>query len=205
MKTFTLNCPHCRKAYNLGAGESATWWDDHVTRCRALVHHQTLTVATFFAAVRARLHQQALDRVRMIGTVLLQLRDGAGEIKLVQCGGNLIVNAGKDWAIDRMQSGSPPAVAGYQAIGTGATAAAAGDTALQTEIARQAGDTHTQPVSTTDRLVTTFAAGTGTGAITETGRLNAASTGTLVARQVFSVVNKGAGDSFQVTHDITVS
>lgn len=202
---FKLDCPHCRKTYNIRADEATGWWDDHVTRCPSLTRHQELTVAGFFAAVRARLHQHALERMRVIGTVMLQLRGAAGEIKWVQCGGNLVVNAGKDWVIDRIQSGSPPALMNYQAIGTGTTAAAAGDTALQTEVARQNDGTHSQPTSTTDRLVTTFAAGTGTGAITETGRLNAGSGGTLLARQVFSVVNKGASDSLQVTHDITVS
>ena len=51
----------------------------------------------------------------------------------------------------------------------------------------------------------TFAAGTGTGAVTEAGILNASSSGDLLCRTVFSVVNKGASDSMTITWTVTVS
>jgi len=51
----------------------------------------------------------------------------------------------------------------------------------------------------------TFPAGTGTGAITEAGILNAASAGTLLCRTTFPVVNKAAGDSIAITWVVTVS
>jgi len=50
-----------------------------------------------------------------------------------------------------------------------------------------------------------MAIGTGSGAITEAGVLNAASSGTLLCRTVFSVVNKGASDSMTITWTITIS
>ena len=50
-----------------------------------------------------------------------------------------------------------------------------------------------------------FAAGSGTGAITEAGVFNASSGGTMLCRTVFSVVNKGADDSMTITWTITVS
>jgi hypothetical protein len=53
--------------------------------------------------------------------------------------------------------------------------------------------------------VATFAAGTGTGAITEAGILNASSSGTLLCRTVFSVVNKGSADAMTITWTVTVS
>ena len=52
----------------------------------------------------------------------------------------------------------------------------------------------------TSQVVGTFAAGNGTGAITEVGLLTASSGGTLISRKVFSAINKGADDSLQVTH-----
>ena len=53
--------------------------------------------------------------------------------------------------------------------------------------------------------VATFPAGTGTGAVTEAGILNASSAGDLLCRTVFSVVNKGASDSMTITWTVTVS
>ena len=53
--------------------------------------------------------------------------------------------------------------------------------------------------------VATFAAGTGTGAVTEAALLNASSSGTMLCRTVFSVVNKGSADSMTITWTVTVS
>jgi len=50
-----------------------------------------------------------------------------------------------------------------------------------------------------------FGAGEGTGSITEAGIFNASSSGTLLCRTVFSVVNKGASDSMTITWTVTVS
>ena len=47
--------------------------------------------------------------------------------------------------------------------------------------------------------------GPGTGAITEAGLFDAASGGDMLARTVFSVVNKGASDSITITWTITIS
>jgi hypothetical protein len=53
--------------------------------------------------------------------------------------------------------------------------------------------------------VATFPAGTGTGAITEAGILNAASAGILLCRTTFSVINKGAADTLGITWTVTVA
>lgn len=140
----------------------------------------------------------------VVGTVLLKLFTPEGGLTQVRMGANLVVTTGLNAVIDRLQAAAV-AVHDYQAVGTGTTAAAVGDTALVTEIGTRVQGTLSQPTAATDRLVSTFAAGNATGALTETGRLNAATTGNLFARQVFSVINKGASDSLQTTHDITVS
>lgn len=192
MKTFQLTCPHCRQVKDLGESNIDDWYDSHVSVCRADVDRLAFANRPGFM----------LDKIAITGRVLIKLfRDG--ELNDARLAANLVVNAGKDWVVDRFH-GSPPAVMDYQAVGTDNTAAAAGQTALITEVARVQG-TLSQPASTTDRLVTSFGAGVGTGALVETGRLNAAAAGTLLARQVFSVINKGAGDTLQTTHDITVS
>jgi hypothetical protein len=99
-----------------------------------------------------------------------------------------------------------PAAMSYMAVGTGATAAAAGDTALGAEIS--ASRTTLSTATSSANVVTyatTFGAGVGTGAITEAGIFNASSAGTMLCRTVFSVVNKGASDSMTITWTVTVS
>ena len=92
----------------------------------------------------------------------------------------------------------------HMAIGSGSTAAAAGNSALGSELGRVA-LTSTTVSGAVVTYVATFAAGTGTGAVTEAGILNASSSGDLLCRTVFSVVNKGASDSMTITWTVTVS
>lgn len=135
------------------------------------------------------------------GLIRFERFDAQGKKTLDLTVENIVTNAGRQHIIDRLQ-GTTSAVADYIAIGTGSTAAAAADTTLQTEVARAQG-TLSQPDAHTDRCVYTFAAGTGTGTITEAGRLNASSTGVLMGRQVFTGIVKGASDSLQITYDFT--
>lgn len=123
--------------------------------------------------------------------------------ELVQEVDNLVVTAGKGYVASRMKDTSATAMS-HMAIGSGSTAAAAGDTALGNELGRVA-LTSTTVSSAVVTYVASFPAGTGTGAVTEAGILNASSSGTLLCRTVFSVVNKGASDSMTVTWTVTVS
>lgn len=142
-----------------------------------------------------------MDNMELVGTIHFVLRGPDGDVKEERTVKNIVTNTGRQHIIDRLQ-GTSSAVADYVAIGTNNTAAAAADTTLGTEVARAQG-TLSQPDAHTDRCVYTFAAGTGTGTITEAGRLNASSNGTLMGRQVFTGIVKGAGDSLQVTYDFT--
>ena len=92
----------------------------------------------------------------------------------------------------------------HMAVGTSSTAAAASDTALGAEVARAALTSSTVS-SNTITYVCTFAAGTGSGALTEAGILNASSNGDLLCRTVFSVVNKNVNDAMTVSWVITAS
>ena len=123
--------------------------------------------------------------------------------EVVQEVDNLVVTAGKGFVASRM-AGTSANVMSHMAIGTGITAAAAGDTALGNEAARTA-LTSTNVSGAVVTYVDTFAAGTGTGAITEAAILNASSGGTMLCRTVFSVVNKGASDSMTITWTVTAS
>ena len=141
------------------------------------------------------------DSLDLKGNITLELRGPDGQLKDVRNVQNNVTNAGRQAIIDRLQ-GNTPAVAQYIAIGTGTTAPTAADTTMQTQVARSLG-TFAQPDAHTDSCSVTFAAGTGTGAITECGRLNDPTAGTLYGRQTFAAVNKGASDSLTVTYDFT--
>ena len=116
---------------------------------------------------------------------------------------NIVVTDGKEYIASRMKDASATAMS-HMAIGTGSTAAASGDAALGNEAGRVA-LTSTTVTSNAVAYVATFAAGTGTGAITEAGIFNASSSGTLLCRTVFSVINKGAADTLGITWTVTVN
>jgi hypothetical protein len=122
--------------------------------------------------------------------------------EVVQETNNLVVTAGKEWVADRMNNANT--VMTHMAVGTGTTAAAAGDTALGTQLDRNT-LTSTTVTNNTIEYACTWAAGDGTGAITEAGIFDASTGGDMLARTVFSVVNKGAADSMTITWTITVS
>jgi hypothetical protein len=90
------------------------------------------------------------------------------------------------------------------AVGTGATAPAAGDTALQTELFRET--CTVTPSTNTVQYQTTLAAGEGTGALTEAGIFNQNTLGgTMLSRVTFAVKNKAAGDAMTITWTLSVN
>lgn len=125
---------------------------------------------------------------------------------------NLVTSAGKAAIASRFNGAGSEAAFTYIALGTGTTAAAVGNTTLETEITdsgltRQSATvsrTTTTVTNDTARLTYTWTA-SGSKAVTESGCLNAASSGVLANRQVFSAVNLVNGNSFQATHDFAFS
>jgi hypothetical protein len=119
---------------------------------------------------------------------------------------NLVTNAGFALAAGRLNGSGAPAAATFIAVGTGATAANVTDTTLQTETATSglsrasatASLVTTSVTNDTAQLTNTFTV-TGTVAVTESGVLNASSSGTLLCRQVFSAINVVSGDSLAIT------
>jgi len=88
--------------------------------------------------------------------------------EVVQKTHNLVVTSGKEWVAKRMAGQDSNMT--HMAIGTGTTAAAAAQTALVTELERNAMTVSGGTVSTnTIQYAATYAAGDGTGAITEAG------------------------------------
>ena len=121
---------------------------------------------------------------------------------------NLVTTAGKGFVAASMlkTTSNSPAAMTHMELGTGTTNPAAGDTTLETIVSGSRTAVATPSVSgAVVTYVCTFAAGTGTGALTEAGILNAGSGGTLLCRTEFAVINKGASAAMTVTWTITVS
>lgn len=136
------------------------------------------------------------------------LRGADGEIKEERHAHNLVTDAGCAHIADQLASSHGESEMSHMAVGTDNTAAAAGNTTLGTELDRNALDSRTQGAAADDHkvvYVASWAAGDGTGAIVEAGLFNAATAGTLLARVVFSVINKGASDTLEITWTLTIA
>ena len=116
---------------------------------------------------------------------------------------NVVVAVGKQIIAARLV-GNTIAIPSHMAVGTDSTTAATGQTALGGELGRVVLDS-TARVSNVLTYIATFPAGTGTGALTEAAILNASSTGNMLCRTTFSVVNKAVGDSIVITWNVTVA
>jgi hypothetical protein len=142
------------------------------------------------------------DQIKITGHVSIKLFDKDGNVKDSREIKNLVVTTGKAFIAARMV-GTPTEMS-HMALGASNTAAAVGDTALGSELGRVAlaSDTSSGAIVT---YTASFPAGTATGANVEAGIFDASSSGTMLCRTVFAVVNKGADDAMAVTWAITVS
>jgi hypothetical protein len=143
------------------------------------------------------------ENLKITGKLNIAVTDETGVLKDTREIDNLVVTSGLTYIVSRMASASDTAMS-HMAVGTGATAAAAGNTTLGTETARVALSS-TTPGTTNIVYSASFGAGVGTGALTEAGIFNASSAGTLLCRTVFSVINKAANDTMSITWTVTLA
>lgn len=149
------------------------------------------------------------DFFQVKGSVKVELRDERGNLKQSHEAHNLIVTVGKNYLAAWLAAASQAGMfMSYIALGTGTTAPAASDTALQSELT---GGGNSRVVGTLSSSTNTwqntaiFLPGNGTGAVTEAGLFTASSSGTMFARQTFSAYNKAAGDTLTVTWSVSFS
>ena len=147
------------------------------------------------------------ENLKLSGQLNIFLKDKAGNVKDERTVNNLVVNKGLEYIASRMKDASK-GVMSHMALGSGTTAAAASQTDLVTLLgAREALDSTTIAGSNNEKVVyvSAFEAGDATGAVTEAGIFNASTSGDMLCRTVFSVVNKAADDTMSVTWTITLS
>jgi hypothetical protein len=146
---------------------------------------------------------KAEEHIRPNGKLSIDIIGPDGNTKERIYINNLVVQTGRDYIAERLISdGDGPMT--HMAVGTSNSAAALGDTALGTELTRQAFDSATRVTNVTT-FVTTYAPGAATGALTEAGIFNGASGGIMLCRTEFNVVNKAADDTMVITWTVTIS
>lgn len=145
------------------------------------------------------------EKIIATGELKIVVTAPDGTVKHEQEVKNLVVTTGLGYIASRMKDATATAMS-HMAIGTGNTAAAAGNTTLGTESARVA-LTSTTVTAAAVAYVATFPAGTPAtlAAITEAGIFNASSAGTMLCRTVFAVVNKDVGDTMSITWTVTMA
>ncbi len=144
--------------------------------------------------------------IKLIGNWDMTLTGPDGAVKEQVSGQNVIVENGKEFLASFLNSAATAAstfLMRYIAIGTDATAEASSNTALGAEVSRHTG-TVTYTSGALYEVVATFAAGSGTGAITEYGLFSANAGGTMFSRDTEDTISKGASDTLTVTTKVTV-
>jgi hypothetical protein len=149
-----------------------------------------------------------IEKIPMKGRIKFKVTkpDGTVVEKIVN---NTFTDVGNNHVADRLDESPSEAAMGYMAIGTGDTPFTVSSTTLNSELDRNAlnaGYPEQRTGSNENEVVykANWAAGDGTGAITEAGIFNSSIAGTMPACSTFDVVNKGADDSLEITWEVTV-
>lgn len=145
------------------------------------------------------------DDIKLRGDLHIVITDSVtGKVKEDRLEKNLVVTTGRNFIASRM-AGVTSGVMTHMAVGSGNTAPEVANTTLVAEISRVAtsvaGGT---PAGNTVTYVASFPPGTGTGALQEAGIFNAGTSGTMLSRTTYAVINKGAADTMTITWVITV-
>ncbi len=138
------------------------------------------------------------------GELSLKLFGPDGKLKEERIIHNTITELLDAHVADQMSDQGEAAI-GYMAVGTGSGQTSA-STGLAVSLDRNALTSTTQGGGAADNdvvYVGDWAAGDGTGAITEAGILRADNNTTLMTYADFAVVNKAAADTLQITWTVT--
>lgn len=145
-----------------------------------------------------------IENMKAKGRLNIVLKDQDGNVKDTREVDNLVVTAGLGYIASRMKDATATAMT-HMAVGSGTTAAAAGDTDLGSILGSREALDSTTVTANAIAYVASFEAGEGTGAVTEAGIFNASTGGTMLCRTVFDEVNKAANDTMSITWTITIS
>lgn len=146
------------------------------------------------------------DGIGLRGIMVAELHDKNGKLKARREIHNTVTTLAHKMAADQLLASPSLVTPGWMEVGTGSGQGAA-DATLAVYIAgsRTALDSKTRGANAIITMVCTFAAGVGTGAITEAGTFNVVTQNTtdLLTYASFAAINKGADDSLVITWTLT--
>ena len=142
------------------------------------------------------------DTLPLKGKLDIKLYDEFGMLKEHREVPNLVVTTGLNNIAERLVTGAT-AVMSYMAVGTSSTAPVLGQTTLVAQSATVA-LTSTSVAGSAVSYVASFPAGTGTALLTEAGIFNNSSGGVMLARSLFTAIDKGSSDTLTITWTITL-
>ncbi len=145
-----------------------------------------------------------IEQLKLRGDLNIKVLDAEGKVKEERDEKNLVVTAGLTFICSRM-AGTAKNVMSHMALGTGNTAAGASQTDLVSITGSRVSLDSSTPSTSSIVYVATFGPGVSSGAITEAGIFNASTSGDMLCRTVFSVVNKAAGDTMVITWTISLT
>ena len=150
---------------------------------------------------------ERMSKLRVIGIIEIVVRDGRGRIKYRIIRRNLITDAGLEYIAKALGGLITVEAFKYIAIGSGTTAPSGSDTALENEIAREEGSVSLETTNVTNDTLKVSASFIFTASydISESGLFNAATGGTMLARQTFDTISVKAGYELDVTWRIIFS
>jgi len=141
------------------------------------------------------------DQQKMNDNVSIVLYDKNGNVKQEVKNHNAVTNEGKYGLMDNLLASPTKGKPTHMAVGSGTPAANALGTQIGTRVTLTT-KTRNNNVLT---MVASFGAGVGTGAITEAGVFDAATTGNMWLSTTWPVINKGADDTLQITWTFTAT
>lgn len=150
----------------------------------------------------------SVEGLKFKGRVHIVVTDEFGNIKHERIEDNLVVTSGLTYIRDRISSATPPGLITHMELGTGVTAAAAGNTTLGTPLGTRGTVTISTPSATSIQFSSSFAAGApaaGTNNISEAGLFTASTGGTMLCRLTFTAVPKQANDTMTVNWTVSLT
>ena len=142
--------------------------------------------------------------IKITGKLRLQLIHEDGSEELFEAT-NLLTTQGKGHIASRMMPAPTVGPQSYVAVGTNGQPPVLTDTGLGNEIARVLGSTPTV-AGAVWTINATFPPGVGTGALAEAGVYDTGNPGatTNLCRSAFGLINKGAGDTLNISWQVTI-
>lgn len=147
--------------------------------------------------IQDSVHANSMD---LAYTMKAVLRDSKGQIKQEEAVHNAVTTAGRNAIADQLLASPSLGKPTHMGIGTGTP----GANALGSELDRNPLTSKTRSGAVVT-MVCNWSAGDGTGAITEAAVFDAASSGNALLTTSFSVINKAANDTLEITWTLTIS